>query len=426
MFFNIILAGQNDMTVTITDISSDGKGIGRTEEGRVVFVPGTVPGDVAEIELAADVSGKARDAKLVKIAAPSQDRVDPPCRYFGECGGCPLMCLSYEAQLRIKSQHVEAALERIGGFKAGEDYVLRDIMHCGKTSQNAGISMPLRYRNKAEFAISGNRIGYLRRGSHDLLEIDDCQVQNESAAAAIAEKKAQLKATQKYFKRLIVRTSADGEVMTITENSDGTATADRRILHDRIETVAGTLKTEVSPLSFYQVNPECCSLLYSKVQEYAALTGSERVLDLYCGAGSIGLSMAAQCSKVIGVESVKPAVVDANRNAVINGIVNATFICGKAEDVIDTKLQGVKADVVIVDPPRAGCKRSLLEAIKRIAPERLIYVSCDPATLARDLKILCTPDPKSPCNFKLIEATPADMFPGSLHCEVATLITRAE
>ena len=387
------------MKVTITDISKDGKGIGRTEEGRVVFVPGTVPGDVAELE-------------PFSIIEPSPDRVDPPCPYFSECGGCPLMCLSPEAQLRIKRQHVKDALERIGGFEEGKDYVLMDVLYTGEQ---------FRYRNKAEFAIQGGRIGYLKRGSHELLEIDDCPIQSPQTAAAAAEFKARLKPTQKYFKRLIIRTSSDGEVMTITENSDGTTTSDRRILHDEIVTEAGTLKTEVSPLSFYQVNPKACSLLYSKAQEYAALTGAEKLLDLYCGAGSIGLSMAGRCSKVIGVESVKPAVIDANRNAVINGIVNATFICGKAEEVIDTKLQGVKADVVIVDPPRAGCKKSLLEAIRRIAPKRLVYVSCDPATLARDLKILCTEG--DGCRFRLIEATPVEMFPSTLHIETVCLLT---
>ena len=412
------------MRVTVSDISTEGKGIGRTEEGRVVFIPGAVPGDIAEVELGDIGAGnRSLEAQLIRIAEPSSYRIQPPCSYFYECGGCPLMCLSYEAQIRIKKQHVKDALERIGGFKAGEDYILRDILHTAQPKDDGTLFMPLRYRNKAEFAIQGDRIGYLKRGSHDLLEVDDCIIQNRAVASAVSEKKAQLRPTQKYFRRLIVRTSSDGDVMTITENSDGTATADRRILHDEIVTASVVLKTEVSPLSFYQVNPRGCSLLYSKVQEYAALTGTERVLDLYCGAGSIGLSMASKAGKVIGVESVKPAVTDANRNAVINGIVNATFICGKAEDVIDTKLQGVKADVIILDPPRAGCKASLLQAVKSIAPKRLVYVSCDPATLARDLKILCkTGDGTS--RFSLSEVTPVDLFPGTLHCEAAALISR--
>ncbi|MBQ6671039.1 MAG: 23S rRNA (uracil(1939)-C(5))-methyltransferase RlmD [Firmicutes bacterium] len=410
------------MTVTVTDISSEGSGIGRTEEGRVVFIPGAVPGDTAEISItdpAEGVRSGALNAKLVRVAEPSPDRVDPPCTHFKECGGCPLMCLSYEAQLKIKREHVKAALERIGGFSEGHDYVLRDILHTAETGQDGRLSLPLRYRNKAEFAVRGNRIGYLKRGTHELLEVDDCLIQNAAVKTVLEEKKKALKPTQKYFRRLVVRSNGKGDIMMITENSDGSATSDRRILHDEINTAFGTIKTEISPLSFYQVNPKCCSLLYSRAQEYAALSGCERVLDLYCGAGSIGLSMAGHCSRVIGVESVKDAVLDANRNAVINGIVNATFVCGRAEDVIDTKLQGVKADVVILDPPRAGCKRSLLDAVLKIAPQRIVYVSCDPATLARDLKILCERG-----SYRLTEATPADMFPGTLHVETVVLISR--
>ena len=329
------------------------------------------------------------------------------------------MCLSYEAQLKIKRKHVKAALERIGGFSEGRDYVLRDILHTAETGPDGRLSLPLRYRNKAEFAVRGNRIGYLKRGTHELLEVDDCLIQNEAVKTVLEEKRKALKPTQKYFKRLVVRSNGQGDIMQITENSDGSATSDRRMLHDEINTAFGTIKTEVSPLSFYQVNPKCCSLLYSRAQEYAALSGCERVLDLYCGAGSIGLSMAGHCSRVIGVESVKDAVLDANRNAVINGIVNATFVCGRAEDVIDTKLQGVKADVVILDPPRAGCKRSLMDAVLKIAPQRIVYVSCDPATLARDLKILCERG-----SYRLTEATPADMFPGTLHVETVVLLAK--
>ena len=425
------------MKVTVTDISSDGKGIGRTEEGRVVFIHGTLPGDIAEVELLGPSdrggkTGKSRgEVKLISITEASPGRTEPPCKYYEECGGCPLMGLTYEAQLSIKKAHVQSALERIGGFKAGTDYELRDILHIAKPAAGGSLVMPLRYRNKAEFAIQGNRLGYLKRGSHELVEVEDCLIQSDAVKDVLAAKRRELKPTQKYFKRLTVRTNREGDIMLITDNSDGTATADRRILRDEIVTDLGTLKTEVSPLSFYQVDPECCSLLYSKAQEYAALTGEERLLDLYCGAGSIGLSMASKCSRVIGVESVKPAVIDANRNAVINGIVNATFICGKAEDVIDTKLQGVKADVVVVDPPRAGCAKSLLAAIRRIAPKRLVYVSCDPATLARDLKILCSPacadDQGRPeCSFRLIEATPVDMFPGTLHVETVCLMSRVE
>ena len=413
-----LLINGKAMEIKITDISSKGEGIGRREDGLVVFVPGALPGDTVEAELAEGDASRSAKARLVSIKDCSDNRIEPLCPNHAECGGCELMGLSYEAQLQLKTRHVCDALRRIGGFKEGEDYVLRDILHTGD-----GSSMPLRYRNKAEFALSGNRAGYFKRGTHELLEIDDCLLVPKPVMDAVKARKSKLKPTQKYFRQLTVRTSCDGDIMTVTSNSDGTLTSDRKVLHDEIRTAAGVLKTEVSPQSFYQVNPAACSLLYSKVQEYAALGGWETVLDLYCGAGSIGLSMAGQCRRVIGVESVKPAVIDANRNAVINGIVNATFICGNAEDVIDTKLQGIKADVVILDPPRAGCRQSLLEAVRLIAPDRLIYVSCNPATLARDLKILCACDPGSSGVFRLVETTPVDMFPGSLHIETVCLLS---
>jgi len=390
----------------IEDVSTQGEGIGR-REGLVVFVPGALPGDRVLAEIRED-KGRFAKAALIEMLEASPDRVKPRCPHAAECGGCPLMGLSYEAQLRLKERRVRDALTRIAGL---EEPVLRPII---------GMAEPWRFRNKAEFAVRGNTCGYMKRGSHDIIPVGDCLIQSEAAMARLAQLRDELKPTQKYFTRATIRTSASGEVMTILEGKDGSVQADRRVLRDEIVTDMGTLKTEVSPLSFYQVNPQQCGRLYSKVQEYAALTGSERILDLYCGAGSIGLSMASKISKLIGVESVKDAVIDANRNAVINGIVNDQFICGRAEDVLPTKLQGVKADVVILDPPRAGCAKSLLDCVLTTGADRLIYVSCDPSTLARDLKILTAG------GYRFAEATPVDMFPHSLHVETVVLMSRTD
>ena len=203
---------------------------------------------------------------------------------------------------------------------------------------------------------------------------------------------------------------ADGEKSTLLAGS--------HVLEDTITTFLSTIKTEVGPLSFYQVNPRQTTVLYSLAQQYAALSGGETVLDLYCGAGSIGLSMAGSCRRVIGVESLRPAVLEANRNAVINGIVNAEFVWGKAEEAVPQKLQGVKADVVVLDPPRAGCKPSLLQTVADIAPKRIVYVSCNPATLARDLKILCG------YGYGLTECTPVDMFPFTLGIESVCVLSK--
>ncbi len=385
------------MDIRITDISVKGEGIGRAD-GRAVFVPGTLPGDLARIEMIDD-KGRLAKGRLVDIIEPSPDRTEPACEVCGECGGCPLMGLSYDAQLRLKEKHVRDALTRIAGI---EDPLIRPI-----------IASPLteRYRNKASFALDGNRFGYRARGSHRLIEPSDCRLLPSALTEAARAAAEALRPSQSYFTELTVRISADGDVMTIRKGRDGKADSDRRILRDRIDTALGTLRTEVSPLSFYQVNPGACSLLYSKVQEYAEPGPEDTLLDLYCGAGSIGLTMAGKTGRVIGVESVRPAVIDANRNAVINGIVNAVFICDKAEDAVKTKLQGVRADIVIVDPPRAGCAPQLLETIAEIGPKRLVYVSCEPSTLARDIKILMSK------GFEFIEATPCDMFPNTLHVE---------
>ena len=394
----------NIFTTTITDIGSNGDGIGRIN-GLVVFVPGALPGDVCEVGLCED-SGRMARAELLRIVEPSADRVKSACPYAEQCGGCELMGLSYAAQLKWKQNQVVQALRRIGGI---DEPVVKPIIN----SDNV-----LRYRNKAEFAVEpagdGGRYGYYARGSRNFVAIDDCIIQSKEAMDAIRGMHL-----SKHCVRAVLRTARSGGVMTILEYDDGNRTSDRRVLQDVIATDGTDLKVEVSPLSFYQVNPLQCDKLYAQVRKYAALKGGESVLDLYCGAGTIGLTMADKARRIIGVESVRSAVIDANRNAVINNIVNAEFICGKAEDVVRTKLQGVKADVVIVDPPRAGCKPELLNTVLQIAPERLIYVSCNPSTLARDLKLLLADGA-----YRFAEATPVDMFPNCLHTEVIALLLR--
>lgn len=431
----------------IIDLGSSGEGIGRAE-GLAVFVPGALPGDVITAEITEN-KGRFAKGRLISVLKPSEDRIEADCPYFGLCGGCSLRNYKYEAQLAWKESFVRENLKRIGGI---EDPVVKPII---------GDTDPFRYRNKAEFAIVKGRVGYYAQGSHTLIPIEDCLIQQDPAIQLAKAMQAFLTEHPKnIYRHLVVRISDEGKIMVIlVVNKDDVTRAQEladclvdavvepyelvsivvninkdtvkqimgpdckflagtRVLKDHLITDAGVLNTEVSPLSFYQVNPRQCSRLYSKVQEYAALTGTETVLDLYCGAGTIGLSMAGQAARVIGVESVRPAVIDANRNAVINGIVNAEFICGKAEDVVPKRLQGIKAQVVVVDPPRAGCQQVLLETVSKISPEKLIYVSCNPSTLARDLKIL------SGLGYQLVEATPVDMFPGTFHCETVCLCRR--
>ncbi len=386
------------MKIDIFDISAEGEGIGR-EGGKIVFVPGAVIGETVEVEIVED---KERFAKARRVDRDVER----------ECGGCPLLDMDYSAQLRWKESRVRSCLTRIAGL---DEPLVRPII---------GMDEPYHYRNKAEFVVENGKVGYYAGKSHDFVSFRDCRrggtccIQSETALKIAEEFEA---SPTKNAERLVVRTAASGETMAYTIQASGYILlySGKKILKDVIRTDLGELKVEVDPLSFYQVNPVQTFRLYSKVQEYAALSGSETVLDLYCGAGSIGLSMASKAARVIGVESLKPAVILANRNAVINGIVNATFVCGKAEEAVAEKLQGVRADVVVLDPPRAGCRPELLRTVARIAPERLIYVSCDPATLSRDLKFLT-----GEAGYRFIEATPVDMFPHTAHVECVTLMTR--
>ncbi len=436
-----------EVILKITDLGRAGEGIGRAD-GLAVFVPGALPGDVVSAEITEN-KGRFAKGRLLRIEEASPDRVEPDCPYFGQCGGCSLRDLSYEAQLRWKEDLVRENLRRLGGI---EDPLVRPII---------GAEHPFRYRNKAEFAVEKGRVGYYAAGSRRLIPVEDCLIQQEPACALARALQAFLqKHPKNIYRHLVVRTSEAGKVMAIlvvnkNEVSRAQELADclyeaveppyelvslvvninkdtvnrvmgdecvfyagPRVLKDVIRTSAGTLNIEVSPLSFAQVDPAQCEKLYSKAIEYAALTGSETVLDLYCGTGTIGLSMAGQAARVIGVESVRSAVLDANRNAVLNGIVNAEFICGRAEEVVPRSLQGVKAQVVVLDPPRAGCRPELLDTVAKIGPERVVYVSCDPSTLSRDIKIL------SGFGYRFIEAAPVDMFPFSSHVESVVLMSR--
>ena len=418
----------------ITDVSTQGEGIGKTD-GLAIFASGALPGDTVLAEITED-KGRFAKAKVLEILQASPDRVPADCPNAGKCGGCALRELSYGAGLRWKENFVRGALQRIGGFEAPPVQPIRGMEH------------PYDYRNKVEFAVEkekGGRIGFYAAGSHELCDYHHCMI---AFPEAIAMADAFAENPVKGVKQMVFRRGSSGQTMAVIHSDKQKLThledliyaldeaaedlssvcwvdgpkmqvlAGAPVIEDTIITDLSTIKVEVGPQSFYQVNPLQTTVLYSLAQQYAELTGSESVLDLYCGAGSIGLSMAGHCRRVIGVESVKPAVIAANRNAVINGIVNAEFVCGKAEEVVDTKLQGVKADVVVLDPPRAGCKPQLLDTVVAIAPERIVYVSCNPATLARDLKILCEK------GYGLAECTPVDMFPFTLGIESVSKLVR--
>ena len=437
------------MRIQIQSIGTESQGIGRVD-GMVVFVPGTFPGDEADVRITA-VKKSYATGSLEALITPSPDRIVPQCPHAAVCGGCKFQELSYQAQLAHKESVVREALRRIGEIP--EPRIL----------PIAGMEHPFEYRNKAQFPVSGELVGYYRARSHEIIPIESCMLQAPPAVALVKAFRSFLKDHPKnIYRHLVVRTALTGEVMAVLVTNkndvsrleelagrldDAVAApysleslilnvnkkADARILgkecytlagkpviRDILKTSHGQLTVEVSPLSFYQVNPSQMSILYDKVHEYADLKGTETVLDLYCGVGSIGLSLAGKAERVIGVESVRAAVQDANRNAVLNGIVNAEFIWGKAEEILEKRLTGLRADVVILDPPRQGCATELLDSVAALFPEKIIYVSCNPATLARDVKHLTQK------GYDFVEAQPVDMFPWTMHVECVALMSRVE
>lgn len=448
--------------IEIIDLSSNGEGIGR-KEGMVVFVPESMPGDTVLAKIT-DVKKNFARGKVINIETSSPNRIDPLCPYSGECGGCDYQYIGYDAQLAFKEKWVFESLTRIGGI---ENPKVTDIISMDK---------PWRYRNKVQYSVGrvkgstkkqrGCDIGFYKKGSREIINCDTCLLQTEPAeriAKAIREyvKETKLpiydeKTGTGVLRGLMVKTAfGTGEIMVVLVAADRKV-PDLSLLIDKIMEeiqcpytlgsivlnynkgkgrtlgnenilLAGkpTIKDrlmgmyfEISPLSFYQVNPAQTEKLYSKVRKYASLTGSETVLDLYCGVGTIGLLLAQNANKVIGIESLKPAILDANRNATINGIVNAEFICGKAEEELPKLLeQGTCLDLVILDPPRAGCHPGLLNAVAAAKPEKIIYVSCDPATLSRDIKILTQQ------GYNFMEAQPVDMFPWTRHVETVVSLS---
>lgn len=475
--------------VTIEDMSTEGQGIGRVE-GMAIFVAGAILEDTVNVEIT-KVKRNYAFAKMVEILEASPFRVDPKCTYDKACGGCRLQDLSYQGQLKLKQKMVLDKLTRLGGLENPKvhgtvgmenPYRYRNkaqlpISCGGIITRKGGI-----LENLGECAI-----GFYKAKSHDVVNCEKCLIQAEPAekiAQAVRKYMIEDKLTawdpkweRGLMRHVIIKTGINtGEVMVIlvmnaktlpnaekligmlddAVNSlpvreDGVeyslecvATSTHRkktsdIMGESCVTIAGKptitetighMEFEISPNSFYQVNSIQMVELYDKVAEYAGLTGKETLLDLYCGVGSIGLYLAKKAKKVIGIESAKSAVLDANRNATINGIVNAEFICGKVEEELPKLLsqkdedfglgKAGHADVVILDPPRAGCFPNLLDAVVEAAPEKIVYVSCDPATLARDVKILCEK------GYQFVEATPVDMFPQTMHVECVVGLHRVE
>lgn len=438
----------------IDALGSNGEGIGRIA-GYTVFVEGALPGETIRV-LIVKVKKNYGYGKLMEILEVSPERREPMCPVAKQCGGCQLQHLSYEAELAYKTREVKDVMERIGGIKGVE------------VKPALGMENPWRYRNKAQFPVgrgkNGCAIGFYAKRSHRIVDTEKCFLQNECNDEIIGIVRTFLnefhiplydeekhKGLVRHILTRIGRNS--GEIMVcIVINGKKLPNSD--ILVERLKAVEGVVsivlnvnkeKTnvilgqkiialwgkdtitdsidgiafEISPLSFYQVNPVQTEVLYGKAVELADLKGDETVLDLYCGIGTISLFFARKAKKVFGVEIVPEAIADAKKNAARNGITNVEFAVGAAEEVIPRlyEEEGITADIVVVDPPRKGCDEKLLETILRISPEKIVYVSCNPSTWARDLVVL------KEGGYALKEVQPVDQFSHSVHVEVVSLLS---
>ena len=471
---------KNDcVELTIEDIGVSGEGIGKVD-GYTLFVKDTVIGDVVRVKIM-----KAKKnygyARLMDIIKPSKDRVEPACPIARQCGGCQIQAMNYNAQLKYKQKLVKDNLLRISGLTEGADYEMCEIL---------GMDTPFRYRNKAQYPVGEDKDGNIVMGfyaghTHSIIACpdDDCMLGHRDNAFILNAVKEWMKeyrvraynenihkGTVRHVlirtgyhtdevmvclvtKKMLRKEAADGLVKAIQKLKLNVASLVVNInkedtnvilgkecitLYGRpyIEDYIGDIKFQISPLSFYQVNPKQTEVLYNKALEFARLKGNESVWDMYCGIGTISLFLAKKSGKVYGVEIVPQAIEDAKNNAKINNIDNAEFFVGKAEEVVPAfykKQTGVQSDndstdskeydmtrpdVVVVDPPRKGCDKKLLDTIVSMTPDRIVYVSCDSATLARDLKLLVE------YGYKVEKVQPVDQFGNTVHVETVVLLSQ--
>ncbi len=456
---NLIPVKKNNYyQLQIDALGNEGQGIGRIDNF-TIFVPLALPGDKVKIKIL-KVKKKYAYGKIIDIITPSPNRAKPICPIYGKCGGCQLQHLSYSEQLAFKKQKVMDALQRIGRLES--EFTV---------SETIGMKQPQRYRNKAQFPVGidkrtgGISIGFYQPKSHDIVDIENCYIQDPINDEIVKKIKTWMtnnnikpydeKSGNGFIRHIYTRIgvkSSEIMVVLVTNNEnfpkkqefvDTIRAIDSNIKSiiqninirktnvilgninkvlwgkESIVDYIGDIKFKISPMSFYQVNPVQTEVLYKKALQYAELNGSETIFDLYCGIGTISLFFAQKAKKVIGVEIVKEAIDDAKENAKINDINNLEFFTGAAEDIVPKLYkEGYKADMVIVDPPRKGCDENLLNTIINMEVDRIVYVSCNPSTLARDLKIL------EDAGYSVKTVQPVDMFPDTVHVECIALLQR--
>ena len=453
---------KNDIVrLTISDIGTDGEGIGKVD-GYTLFVKDAVIGDTITARVI-KLKKNYGYGRLMEVIEPSKDRVEPVCPVARQCGGCQIQQMSYDAQLDFKRKLVEGNLRRIGGFP---DINVLPVI---------GMDEPYHYRNKAQYPVGRDKdgnvvIGFYAGRTHCIIDNQDCAIgarENVKILTAIRDYINENKVSvydentgNGAVRHILIRKGFHtGQVMVcIVVNGESLPQEDKLvakltglelweneggniysvmininrkntnvILGDRCRTLWGKdyiedsingITFQISPLSFYQVNPVQTEKLYGKALEFAGLTGNEVVWDMYCGIGTISLIMATRAKKVYGVEIVPAAIENAKNNARINGLDNAEFYVGKSEEIApELAEQGAVPDVIVVDPPRKGCDEALLDTIVKMQPERVVYVSCDSATLARDLKYLAAR------GYEVKTVQPVDQFCHTVHCETVVKLS---
>ncbi|MFT8312589.1 MAG: 23S rRNA (uracil(1939)-C(5))-methyltransferase RlmD [Sporolactobacillus sp.] len=446
---NVPVAKNQQLEVTFNDLTQDGSAVAKVD-GYTLFIPGGLPGEKAIIQVIKTKKDYGY-GRLIERTKTSDRRAEAPCPYYPQCGGCSIQHISVEGQLAYKREIVQSALERIGGLSAIP------------VEPTLGMDEPWNYRNKIQVpvAIQNGKFafGFYKPRSHEIVTMDHCMITDPlideivQSARQIAEEHHIMPYDETKHRGVLRHVMArvgkkTGEVMVVFVTRSEELPHRKTLIqglterYPQIKSIAQNINTKhtnaifgnetktlwgrdviydqigdvtfaISARSFFQVNPTQTEVLYGKALEYAGLTGKETVIDAYCGIGTISLFLAKEAKHVYGVEIVPEAIEDARKNAELNKITNATFEVGKSEDVIPTwRDQGIDPDVIVVDPPRKGCDASLIDTMIAMQPQRIVYVSCNPATLARDLKLLTAG------GFEIKKVQPVDMFPQTMHVEL--------
>lgn len=452
---NIPVKKDNKYIIDIESLGHSGEGVGRYKDF-TVFVPHALPGEQVTVQIT-EVKKNYAKGRLEECNLASQERVKARCSIYYQCGGCQLQHLTYQGQLKAKRQQVVDAVSRIGKLS-------EVVIHPTLGAENSWY-----YRNKMQFPVGvadGQiSIGCFQQGTHTIINTENCYIQHENNNRIVQEMRQIItefgitpydeRTGKGIIRHVLGRVGVNtGEVMVVIVTTTALLPQKDKFIHeiksripglvsivqninakrsnvilgnktvtlwgkDSITDRLGQFNFEISARSFFQVNTLQAEVLYNKAVEYAGLSGNETVIDAYCGTGTITLFLARHAAKVYGIEIVEPAIVDARRNAANNNVTNTEFIVGDAVEVMPKMFQqGIRPEVIVVDPPRAGCDRVVLETFVNMYPQKIIYVSCNPATLARDLAVLAEYD------YNVREIQPVDMFPQTFHVECVALIER--